>query len=108
GLRDDKVLALAVDNDNAVWIGTTNGISKIMSDDEGKIVVNKQRDLDKYTISCAVKAPDGNIWFGTYGNGIIVMSSETKSNVIINSGNAKLSNDNISNIYFGDKNTVYV
>ena len=108
GLSDDKILALAIDNDNAVWIGTTKGISKIMNDAEGKIVVNKIRDLDKYTISCATKAPDGNIWFGTYGNGIIILSSETKNSVIINSKEDKLANDNISNIYFADNNTVYI
>lgn len=108
GLTDDKILALAIDNDNAIWIGTTKGISRIMNNDEGKIVVNKMWDLDKYTISCATKAPDGNIWFGTYGNGIIILSSETKNSVIINSKEDKLANDNISNIYFADKNTVYI
>jgi len=108
GLSDDKILALAIDNDNAVWIGTTKGISKIMNDAEGKTVVSKIRDLDKYTISCATKAPDGNIWFGTYGNGIIILSSETKNSVIINSQEDGLANDNISNIYFADKNTVYI
>lgn len=108
GLNDYKILALAIDNDNAVWIGTTKGISKIMNDAEGKTIVNKIWDLDKYTISCATKAPDGNIWFGTYGNGIIILSSETKNSVIINSKEDKLANDNISNIYFADKNTVYI
>lgn len=108
GLIDDKILALAIDNDNAVWIGTTKGISKIMNDAEGKTVVSKIRDLDKYTISCAAKAPDGNIWFGTYGTGIIILSSETKNTVIINSKEDKLANDNISNIYFSGKNTVYI
>ncbi|PBQ33949.1 hypothetical protein CNR22_19930 [Sphingobacteriaceae bacterium] len=108
GLSDDKILALAIDNDNAVWVGTTKGISKIMNDAEGKTIVNKIQDLNKYTISCATKAPDGNIWFGTYGNGIIILSSETKNTVIINSKEDKLANDNISNIYFADKNTVYI
>jgi PAS domain S-box-containing protein len=108
GLNDDKILALAIDNDNAVWIGTTKGISKIMNDAEGKTVVSKIQDLDKYTISCATKAPDGNIWFGTYGNGIIILSSETKNSVIINSKEDKLANDNISNIFFADKSTVFI
>ena len=108
GLVDDKVLALAIDNDNAIWIGTTTGISKIMNDAEGKTLITKIQDLDKYTISCATKAPDGNIWFGTYGNGIIILSSETKNSVIINSKEDGLANDNISNIYFADKTTVYI
>lgn len=108
GLKDDKVLAIAADNDNGIWIGTTSGISKIMRDEEGKIVVSKINDLNKYTISCATKAPDGNIWFGTYGNGIIILSSETNKSVILNSSEDHLADNNISNIYFADEHTVYI
>ncbi len=108
GLADDRVLALATDNDNSIWIGTTTGISKIMTNGEGKIVINKIQDLTKYTISCATKSPDGNIWFGTYGNGIIVLSAENSKSIIINSKDDALPNDNISNIYFADESTVYI
>ncbi len=108
GLTDDKILALATDNDHSVWIGTSNGISKVMTDGEGKTVVSKIQELTKNTISCAAKSPDGNIWFGTYGNGIIILSSETNNSVVINSKENQLSNDNISNIYFAENNTVYI
>lgn len=108
GLADDKILALAADNDHSVWIGTSNGISKIMADKDGKIVVNMVSDLTKYTISCAAKSPDGNIWFGTYGNGIIILSAETHNRLIINSKDGRIPNDNISNIYFADNKTVYI
>lgn len=108
GLSDDKILALATDNDHSVWIGTSNGISKIMADKDGKIVVNKIQDNTKYTISCAAKAPDGSIWFGTYGNGIIIISGETHNSTIINSKTGHITNDNISNIYFSDDHKVYI
>ncbi|MBC7693938.1 MAG: SpoIIE family protein phosphatase [Burkholderiales bacterium] len=108
GLIDDKILALVTDNDHSIWIGTTSGISKIMENDEGKIQVSKIQDITKYTISCAAKAPNGDIWFGTYGNGIIILSAETNKSVIINSKENGLSNDNVSNIYFSDENTVYI
>jgi ligand-binding sensor domain-containing protein/serine phosphatase RsbU (regulator of sigma subunit)/PAS domain-containing protein len=108
GLTDDKVLALATDNDNAVWVGTTTGISRIMNNEEGKVTVEKIQSLEKYTISCAARAPNGDIWFGTYGNGIIVFRTASKTSVIINSENAGLPNGNVSNIFFTDKNTVYI
>lgn len=108
GLSDDKILAIATDNDHAIWIGTVNGISKIMTDDEGKIIVTKIQEATKFTISCATKAPDGSIWFGTYGNGIIELGSQNKSSTVINSQNKGLSNDNVSNIYFADNTTVYI
>ncbi len=108
GLVDDKILAVATDNDHAIWIGSLSGIFKIMTDDEGKLIVTKIQDATKFTFSCAAKAPDGNIWFGTYGNGIIILSSQTKKSYIINSKSHQLSNDNISNIYFADNSTVYL
>lgn len=108
GLIDDKILAVATDNDHAIWIGSLSGIFKIMTDDEGKLIVTKIQDATKFTISCATKAPDGNIWFGTYGNGVIIMCYQTKKSYIINSKSHQLSNDNISNIYFADNSTVYL
>jgi PAS domain S-box-containing protein len=108
GLSDDKILALAMDNDHTFWIGTTNGVSKIMRNDSGDIKIEKLKDLDKFTISCATKAPNGNIWFGTYGNGIIILGSETKNKIIINAKQNHISNDNISGIYFASQNTVYI
>lgn len=108
GLSNEKVLALAVDNDNAIWLGTTMGISKISTNDEGKLIVTPITEHQKYTISCATKAPDGNIWFGTYGNGIVILSSETKNSVVLNSADDAISNDNISHIHFHDNHTVYL
>ena len=108
GLLEDKISAVAVDNDCSVWIGSTAGISKIMENSEGKIVVKKIQELTKYTISCAAKAPNGDIWFGTYGKGIIIINSETNKSIIINAQNDAISNDNISHINFADKNTVYI
>ncbi|MBK6983748.1 MAG: SpoIIE family protein phosphatase [Bacteroidetes bacterium] len=108
GLIDDKILALATDNNHSIWIGTSSGISKIMKNLEGEYVVNKIQDLKKYNVSCSAKAPNGDIWFGTYGNGIIVVSPETNNSIIIDSKKNGLSNDNICNINFADENTVYI
>lgn len=108
GLSDDKVLALAVDNDHSVWIGTNNGISRIMTTGEGHFVVEKIQDMTKYTISCATKAPDGNIWFGTYGTGIVVVDPKNKQRVFINTEKDGLPNDNISGIHFAGNQTVYI
>ncbi|MES2681190.1 MAG: triple tyrosine motif-containing protein [Bacteroidota bacterium] len=108
GITDDDILAVAIDNDNGIWIGTSLGISKIESDNEGKLVIDKMQGLQKATISCATKAPDGNIWFGTYGTGIVVLSAETKNSVNLAMKDNQVMKDNISNIYFANKNTVYV
>ena len=108
GLSDERILALAVDNYNKLWIGTTMGISKIDNINGNDIIETKIQDLSKFTISCATKAPDGNIWFGTYGNGIVIVSTETHQSVILNTKDDQLSNDNISGIYFANDTTVYI
>ncbi|MEI6022020.1 MAG: two-component regulator propeller domain-containing protein, partial [Bacteroidota bacterium] len=108
GLSEEKILALAVDDNNNVWIGTTMGISKIENIEGGDLKETKIQDLDKFTISSATKAPDGNIWFGTYGNGIVIMSAESSHNVVLNSKDDQLPNDNISSIYFANDTTVFV
>jgi PAS domain S-box-containing protein len=108
GLSDEGILALAMDNDNGMWLGTTTGITRLMYDDEGRLIVSKIKNLKKYTISCAANAPDGDIWFGTYGRGIIVLNAETQNSIILNTKDEKLANDNISSIFFSDKHNVYI
>lgn len=108
GLEEDKILAVATDNLKNVWIGTTKGISMIENIEGGDLIETKIHELNKLTISCATKAPDGNIWFGTYGNGIVVLSSETQNNIILNSKEDGLSDDNISAIFFANDSTVYI
>lgn len=108
GLIEDKISAIVTDNNHSIWIGTSLGISKIMKNLDGKFVINKIPDLSKYNISCATKAPNGDIWFGTYGNGIIILSSENNNSIIINSKKNGLSDDNICNINFAGSTNVYI
>lgn len=108
GLKNDKVLALAIDNDQSIWVGGTSGITKILKNEKGELNILSQKSLDKYSISCAVKAPDGDIWFGTYGQGIIVLNTKTDNSVILNTAEDKISDNNISHLYFEDNNTLYI
>lgn len=107
GLTDDNVLAVAMDNNNSIWIGSASGISRIVRDENGSPVVI-QHDLGKYTISCAAKAPDGTIWFGTYGNGIVVVSPDKKKTTIATGSSDMMDKSNISQIFFPDKEHVYI
>lgn len=108
GLSDTKVLAVTVDNDNSIWIGTTMGISRITNNDRGKTTVEKIKSLDKFVISCATKAPDGSVWFGTYGDGILAIDPKNKKEIRFTSAQHGLSNDNISNLFFDQQNTLYI
>ena len=108
GLPNDKILAVARDNNQSIWLGTSNGIFKLVKDEKNKTQIHLIKNLDKYSISCATKAPDGDIWFGTYGQGIIVFNTQTNNHVIINTSDDKIADNNVSNIYFADSHTVYI
>ena len=108
GLENEKVLAIAIDNDHSIWVGTTSGVTKILKDERGELNVLTQKSLDKYSISCAVKAPDGDIWFGTYGQGIIVLNTKTNNSVILNTADDKISDNNISHLHFENNHTLYI
>lgn len=98
--EDDKILAVSVDSDNSVWFGNNNGICKIVADGEGQSHIIPIFNQNKYTISCSNTAPDGSIWFGTYGNGLIVINPSNNKLTNLNSSNSDLKNDNISHLYF--------
>jgi len=108
GLINEKVLAIALDNDQTIWIGTTSGVSKIVKDEKGNLIVIPIKTLEKYHISCAAKAPDGDIWFGTYGQGIIVLNTKTNNHVVLNTSEDKISDNNISHLFFENEHNLYI
>ncbi len=108
GLENEKVLALAIDNDQSIWVGSTSGVTKILKDERGELKVQTQKLLKKFSISCAVKAPDGDIWFGTYGQGIIVLDTKTDKTINLVTTEDKISDNNISHLFFENEHTLYI
>jgi ligand-binding sensor domain-containing protein/serine phosphatase RsbU (regulator of sigma subunit) len=106
-INDNKILALTVDKDNTIWYGTGQGICKVVADGLGQSHIIPIQKETKYTISCANTAPDGSIWFGTYGNGLMVIDPISFKIKNFNSTNSTLTNDNISHIYFNE-NKIYI
>jgi ligand-binding sensor domain-containing protein/serine phosphatase RsbU (regulator of sigma subunit) len=99
-INDNKILALTVDKDNTIWYGTDQGICKVVADGLGQSHIIPVQKETKYTISCATTATDGSIWFGTYGNGLMVIDPMSFKMINFNTTNSSLTNDNISHIYF--------
>lgn len=108
GLENGNVLALAIDNDRSLWIGTSSGIAKGLRDEKGELRIESLPQFNKYSITCAAKAPDGDVWFGTYGQGIVVLNTRSGNHVLLNTEDDKISDNNISHLFFSDKNTLYI
>ncbi|WP_169513408.1 two-component regulator propeller domain-containing protein [Flexithrix dorotheae] len=66
GLLDDYVRRLHLDKQGDIWVGTMNGVSKY-SAEKGTF---KHFNLN-VNVSCIKQDKDGNIWIGSWGNGIL-------------------------------------
>jgi ligand-binding sensor domain-containing protein/signal transduction histidine kinase len=77
-LVNDDVISLLVDSRNILWAGTGNGLSVRVPGKEGFQNFFKFQDMEQYGLSnnvihCIYEAPDGKVWLGTKGGGIIIM-----------------------------------
>lgn len=106
--EEHKILALTADQNNTIWIATSRGFSKVTRDDRGKINVLPVAEGKNYVASCAAIGPNGQPWFGTYGNGIAILSKDHGTPYFLTTGTKDLINDNVSSIYFDKDNIVYI
>ena len=100
GLLSGNVQALAVDEDNIVWLGTDLGLNFF----SGSTV------QEKYEISENVRTllVDGanNLWVGT-GTGVCFLSNETREWTCFNTDNSGLVNDEVISLAL-DPNSGYI
>ncbi len=65
GLADDGVLALALDRDNSLWMGTENGLTRLVT--ERMLSFTVRDGLPHHTTYALAAEPDGGMWVGTLG-----------------------------------------
>ncbi len=74
-LRPDQgILSMALDSIGALWIGTTHGLIKY--EDGQQTVFTTAHGLSDNTISALREDREGNLWIGTYFNGVCKLSGE--------------------------------
>lgn len=93
-LSDNNIRCLYEDKFGVIWIGTTNGLNRIVTDtntssgenDLSKLKFSNNSFTNSFSaltssefISSITEDGNGNLWFGTMGNGLIVYNRKSKS-----------------------------
>lgn len=88
------VLAITIDQKNNLWFSTDEGLFKRAIDKDGKVNIEKIKSVATKIISLYTDKL-GNVWCGTYGNGVFILDPITGSQRTIRNG---LSNGSILSI----------
>ncbi len=70
GLPEDTVQALAESHDGLLWIGTTSGLTRF-DGAHMKLFGGAAQTFAANSIFCIAFAPDGSLWAGTEGGGLL-------------------------------------
>lgn len=76
----NNIKAITCDKANQLWVATDDGIfSHHSAFDQEQIIqqVYSPREGNKPDIISLLEGPDGNIWFGTFGNGLGILNKMT-------------------------------
>lgn len=101
------VNAICVDNKNDVWYGTAEGLYKIITK-ENKYALkkyNKTKGFVNNSITCIKEDSKGNLWVGTYGDGLYVYNGKRFSRIDLNQ---ELYRQTVLDVYFDKNNTAWL
>jgi ligand-binding sensor domain-containing protein/GGDEF domain-containing protein len=82
-LSDDRVMALLVDRDEMLWIGTMGGGLDLFNPADGRFTTFRHDPADPTTLGADAimslfEDRDGNIWIGTFGGGLTLYDHSTR------------------------------
>ena len=73
GLSQSSVTSIIQDNNNALWIGTQDGLNRFDGKSFEIFTSDDTKGLESEYIKCSAKTNDGKLWFGTT-NGLTVFN----------------------------------
>lgn len=78
GLSQSSVTSIVQDDNNALWIGTQDGLNRFDGRHFEIFTSDDTEGLESEYIKCSVKTSDGKLWFGTT-NGLTVYDPSTET-----------------------------
>jgi len=109
GLNSNEIMNLFLDSKGRIWIATSNGINYW---DKGSMHnFNTENNLSELTVYSVAESKNGTMFFGTYGNGLVIAkpegSEEKYACNIINSDSGLVSNYLVS-LVFDNENNLWI
>jgi signal transduction histidine kinase/ligand-binding sensor domain-containing protein len=100
GLANDTIVTLAPDGDDALLVGTASGLDRIAAGHLAQIP-----GLPADQVTALRRDRDGNLWIGTYGNGLFRFAGDQLSAYGIGDG---LLNPTVRAIFEDDEGSLWI
>ncbi len=88
GLPENVVMSLAQTRDGFLWTGTLNGLARFDGEQFNVFLPGNTPQLKSTAITCLVEDSKSNLWIGTDGGGVTVVSDRTIQHLPIAEGPA--------------------
>jgi ligand-binding sensor domain-containing protein len=75
-----QITALLADKDDHLWVGTENGLARMENNDSfTRVRTSAQKDVNgsPAVIKALLQDDGGDLWIGTYGNGVDILTPQT-------------------------------
>lgn len=97
-IPSNLVTSVKADNQNAIWIGTVNGLAKFEDFFNWTIWKESNSNLPDDWITCLNIDNSGRVWIGTLSGGVAVLQNNVFT--VYNTQNSPLTSNNITSINF--------
>ncbi len=108
-LKDKKtvITSILVDKQDNVWYGNADGLYKITQNNNSfqKIKYDKSNGFTNNSIPCIKQDTKGNLWIGTYGDGVYVYNGSRFYRIDLN---LELYKQTILDCYFDKRDNVWL
>lgn len=108
-LKDKKtvITSILVDKQDNVWYGNADGLYKITQNNNSfqKIKYDKSNGFTNNSIPCIKQDVKGNLWIGTYGDGVYVYNGSRFYRIDLN---LELYKQTILDCYFDKRDNVWL